>query len=202
LKKINLVKHTSGPLKDKYIIIRGNNKISLLASCVYEASLQTQFPLTKIEISNLFQLELTTIYKGDKLFKCFAKKINITKEIHVQQIAKNFLLRFCNEFEYSCEIYEQAVIINKNLSMIEQEIVNNTPGVRAISCLYLAMIILQIDKDKNIRILLNKQYANIFNKSILTKSFKNIKKMKSIITSDKLIKYWIQTCEKIRCKKS
>lgn len=201
LKKINLVKHESGPLKDKYIIKRGNNKLSLTAVCLYESSLHTTYPLTYEEVSKLFNLEINLLYKGDKIYKQLKKQIKLETDTKVIDITKNFLIRFYNQFEYEKHVFELATKVNENLNKIEQEIVTYIPGIRAICCLYISMLNLQIDKDKNIRKILQNQYSVFFNPSLLLKSFKNIKKMKKIIISDNLINIWNITCKQIRLEK-
>lgn len=201
IRKINLVKHKSGPLKNKYIIKRGNNKLSLIAICLFESSLLTSYPLTYEEISQMFNLDVVYLYRGDKIYKQLQKQIQKETNLDITKISLNFIRRFCNQFEYEQNVLELACRVNANLSEIEQEIITNIPAIRAICCIYIAMLDLNLDKDKNIRKQLQNQYIHIFNSSLLLKSFKNIKKMKNILISNYLIQIWKESCEEIRKQK-
>ncbi len=52
-----IVKHKSGPNIGKQIIIRGENRISIIAACLFKACEMKQHPRNIKEIADYFQLE-------------------------------------------------------------------------------------------------------------------------------------------------
>ena len=55
-------------VKGKQIIIRGENRINLIAACIYYGSKMQKDPRTKIEIANICNLNVTRLTIGCNKF--------------------------------------------------------------------------------------------------------------------------------------
>jgi hypothetical protein len=72
-KNISDCKHMSGKNKDKPTIIRGKNRISVIAACIHNACRKKDKTRSPKEIAELFGLKYTEITKGCKIFQRLAK---------------------------------------------------------------------------------------------------------------------------------
>ena len=176
-KNISDCKHLTGKNKDKSIIIRGKNRISLIAASVLFACRRKEKIRSPKEIAELFDIKYTEITKGCKIFLKLAKlknmeiKINFTKPEH-------FITRFCEELKIKKEYIEQAIKISNNVQKIEIAAVH-TPLSLATGSIYLMIYLNRLNISK-------KTIAEKFNVSQVTiaKAFKKLEPFINILIND------------------
>jgi transcription initiation factor TFIIIB Brf1 subunit/transcription initiation factor TFIIB len=115
-KAISECKHNEGKNKDKFIIIRGKNRISLIAACVFFACKRKGMTRSPKEIAEIFDINYTDITKGCKNFQKFIKKGNI--DINTgYSIPEDFVSRFCKELHIK-DKHKNKVPKNNNNNLI------------------------------------------------------------------------------------
>ena len=178
-KNISDCKHISGKNSGKAIIIRGKNRISVIAGCILYACRKKNKTRSPKEIAELFGLRYTEITKGCKIFQKLAKlkkidyKFNFTKPEH-------FITRFCEELKIKNEFIEQAIQISNNVQKLQIASVH-TPLSLATGSIYMMIHLNGLNIQKKI-------IADKFNVSQVTiaKAFKKIEPFVNILTNDKI----------------
>lgn len=178
-KNISDCKHISGKNEGKSIIIRGKNRMSVIAACVLFACRKKDKARSPKEIAELFDLKYTEITKGCKIFQKLAKlknmelKLNSTKPEH-------FILRFCDELKIKKEYTEQAIKISNNVQKLQIASVH-TPLSLATGSIYLMIHLNNLAIQKKI-------IADKFNVSQVTiaKAFKKLEPFMNLLTNDEL----------------
>ena len=95
-KNIAECKHVIGKNLGKSVIIRGKNRLSVIAACILFACRKKDKTRSPKEIAELFELKHTEITKGCKIFQKLAKITNI--ELKLNSInPEQFIIRFCEE---------------------------------------------------------------------------------------------------------
>lgn len=118
-KVISECRHTSGKNKGKYIIIRGANRRSLIAACVFFACKKKNMTRSPKEISKLFNLKYTEMTKGCKNFTKLMKLKQNQVEIDVgKSKPEHFITRFCNELKIKNELINEALKITNNINRL------------------------------------------------------------------------------------
>ncbi len=178
-KNISDCKHLTGKQKGKPIIIRGKNRISVIAGCILHACRKKNKTRSPKEIAELFGLKYTEITKGCKIFQKLAKlkqidlKINFTKPEH-------FITRFCEELKIKNDYTLQAIQISNNVQKLQIASVH-TPLSLATGSIYLMIYLNNLNIQK-------KTIAEKFNVSQVTiaKAFKKLEPFINILTNDKV----------------
>ena len=116
-KSISESKHVVGKNKGKYIIIRGANRRSLIAACVFYACKKKGMTRSPKEISDLFDLKYTEITRGCKNFIKMIKIRKLNMTIGTTQ-PEHFIIRFCNELKIKKEYVSEALTIAKNIKRL------------------------------------------------------------------------------------
>lgn len=116
-KTISESRHVTGKNKGKYVIIRGANRKSLIAACVFFACKKKGMTRSPKEISDLFELKHTEITKGCKNFMKMVKLKKIGVNIETTQ-PEHFIIRFCNELKIKKEFVDEAIRISKNIKRL------------------------------------------------------------------------------------
>jgi transcription initiation factor TFIIB len=117
-KNISECRHVGGKSKGKYIIIRGNNRKSLIAACVFFACKRKKHTRSPKEIALIFNLKYTEITKG---CKTFLKLMNIKKMAYEYNIssAEHFIPRFCKKLKIRDTVcIDQATQIVVNIQKL------------------------------------------------------------------------------------
>lgn len=153
-------------------ISRGNNRIGLIAACVYFACKNCKVPRSSKEIATIFEIKSVLVTKGIKTLQEILQLKDNNKRIDkVNTINQSdFIERFCYKLNISKKDVEE---INKiSMKTIENNIISeNTPPSIAAGCIYLYIIKnkLNISKKKisevcNIsEVTINKCYLKINN---------------------------------------
>lgn len=182
-KNISDCKHISGKNNGKPIIIRGKNRISVIAGCILYACRKKNKTRSPKEIAELFGLRYTEITKGCKIFQKLAKlkeidyKFTFTKPEH-------FITRFCEELKIKNDFIIQAIQISNNVQKLQIASVH-TPLSLATGSIYMMIHLNGLNIQK-------KSIADKFNVSQVTiaKAFKKIEPFVNILTNDRI-------CEKL-----
>lgn len=178
-KNISDCKHITGKNNGKPIIIRGKNRMSVIAGCILYACRKKNKTRSPKEIAELFGLRYTEITKGCKIFQKLAKlkkidyKFTFTKPEH-------FITRFCEELKIKHEYGEQAIQISNNVQKLQIASVH-TPLSLATGSIYLMIHLNGLNIQK-------KTIADKFNVSQVTiaKAFKKLEPFINILTNDKI----------------
>lgn len=176
-KNISDCKHISGKNKGKSIIIRGKNRMSVIAACVIFACRKKDKTRSPKEMGELFKLKYTEITKGLKIFQKLAKlknmelKTNSTKPEH-------FIIRFCDELKIKKEYTELAIKIANNVQKLQVASVH-TPLSLATGSIYLMIHLNKLPIQKKV-------IADKFNVSQVTiaKAFKKLEPFMNLLTND------------------
>ena len=180
-KAISECKHNEGKNKDKFIIIRGKNRISLIAACVFFACKRKGMTRSPKEIAEIFDINYTDITRGCKNFQKFIKKGNI--DINTgYSIPEDFVSRFCKELHIKDKYVEESVNIAKNIRKMNIASVHTPFSIATSSILLMA-------EFNNIENINKRKLANKFGVSEVTisKTFKKIEEYREILkTQDKV----------------
>jgi len=111
-------------------ISRGDNRNGLIASCMYMACKNSKVPRSAKEIAKIFNLKVTTITRGCKLYQDLMK-VNVESTT-----ADDFINRFCSHMNMSAEMRD---ICKKIVSIVEEKsyVSENTPPSIAAATIFL-----------------------------------------------------------------
>lgn len=178
-KNISESKYPTGQNKGKDVIIRGTNRKSLIAACIFYACKRGGKTRSPKEIARLFGLKYRDITKGCKTFIKLMKYRKLQYDVQISS-AEHFITRYCRELHIGNDYIAQTLQIAKNINKLN--IVSmHTPFSIAIGSIMLVIDINNIDISK-------KTIAKQFNISEVTvmKTFKQIEKYRNIIVNDHL----------------
>jgi len=184
-KNISESKYLEGKKEGRSLIIRGANRKSLIAACLFFACKKKGVTRSPRELAELFEIKYTDMTKGCK---------NLQKIINLQSIEINtgssqpehFVERFCKELRIKTIYAEKAIQISKNINKL------NIASVHTPFSIAMASIILMIENnndDTNLSDIINKRYlAKKFGVSEVTimKTLKTIEKYKDVVINNNL----------------
>jgi transcription initiation factor TFIIIB Brf1 subunit/transcription initiation factor TFIIB len=195
-KTISECKHTDGKNKDKFIIIRGKNRTSLIAACVFFACKRKGMTRSPKEIAEMFDINYTDITRGCKNFQKFIKKGNIDINTGFS-LPEDFVSRFGKELHIKDKYVEQAIQIAKNIRNM------NIASVHTPFSIATSSILLMADLN-NIENINKRKLANKFGVSevTITKTYKKIEEFKDTLKSQEKVDNFIKNklIEKINQK--
>lgn len=116
-KTISECKHLKGKNKGKYIIIRGTNRKSLIAACVFFACKKKGMTRSPKEISELFNIKYAEITKGCKNFSKLVKIRKLGLNLGMS-LPEHFIIRFCNELKLKKVYQDETLKISNNISRL------------------------------------------------------------------------------------
>jgi transcription initiation factor TFIIIB Brf1 subunit/transcription initiation factor TFIIB len=178
-KTISESKHLKGKNKGKYIIIRGANRRSLIAACVFFACKKKGMTRSPKEISDLFELKYTEITKGCKNFMKMLKLKKMGLNMGTTQ-PEHFIIRFCNELKIKKEYVDEAIKISKNIKKLNIASDHTPFSVATGSILLMATC-------NGLNSITKRRLANKFAVSevTITKAFNKLKKYVDVLRDDK-----------------
>jgi transcription initiation factor TFIIIB Brf1 subunit/transcription initiation factor TFIIB len=190
-------KHQTGKNKGKYIIIRGKNRIQIIAACVYFGAKLQNCTRSNKEIADIFNLEIKQVTKGCRKFLEYMQNNLILYDIKPSQ-GTDYIYRNGAKLGLEKEVLDLANVICKNTAILNIATNHQPESIAA------ASIILAVNKlkkkivKKNIlnefqisEVTINKtcnsilQYTNIITDNELTNKINNkmINKLDNIIQS-------------------
>lgn len=179
-KRINDSKYQSGVNIGKNIIIRGLNRKSLIAACVFHGAIKQNKPRSPKEIAEIFDIEEKQVTRGCRKLRDLMPKDTILCELKTCQ-SYDFLSR--KEFSKQLNISDKHVNLVRRMSLNIKKLgiaTDHQPPSVAAGCILLLSEILKLNLEK-------KLISEIFKISVVTimKTFKKIYKYKNVIISDK-----------------
>lgn len=181
-KKINDCKHKNGSNVGKQIIIRGENRVSIIAACVFKACEMNKNPRSVKEIAKYFELDEKKVTKGNKQFEKIMKNVEdnmIILDNLGSSTAEDYIRRHCPKLKINKENTEIAVRISNNCCRMKLASDHNPQSIAAGSILVMVNFCnLRIDK---------KDIAKLFGTSDVTISKiynKVIKYVEALIDDD------------------
>lgn len=178
-KNISDCKHLEGKNLGKSVIIRGKNRMGVIAACVLYACKKKDKTRSSKEIAKLFGLKHTEINKGCKIFLKLAKIANI--ELKLNSIDPiQFIVRFCEGMRIKKTYIDQAVQICHNAEILQIASVH-TPVSLATGSIYMMGVLNNFDIQK-------KTIADNFNVSQVTisKAYKKLEPFTNLLMNNDL----------------
>jgi len=116
-KTLSDCRHVKGKNKGKFIIIRGSNRISLIAACIFNACRNKGITRSPKEIAEMFEMKHVKMTNGCKMFTKLSniKKISMSKGI---SLAEHFIKRFCDDLKIREPFISQTIKIAKNIKRL------------------------------------------------------------------------------------
>lgn len=176
-KRINDLKNPKN--SEKHVIIRGINRLGIIAACVFNGAIMQNMPRSPKEISEIFGIPEKQVTKGCRKLKELLPSDNILCELKSSQ-TYDFISR--KEFSKQLNLNERhlrlAKTMSNNIKKLNIATDHQPPSIAAGSILLLSEI-LELNLSK-------KLISKIFGISQVTiiKIYKKIKNYKNIITND------------------
>lgn len=173
-------KHTNGKNAGKYVIIRGVNRISISAGCLFYACLKKGMTRTSKEIASLYGIKDADLHKGCKNLSKFLSQMKMRMKIGTSK-PEHFVKRYCNELKIKDIYSDEAVKISKNIDKLNLASFHTPYSLAAASILLMAEL-------NNIRSITKKKLSAKFSISEITISdtYKELVKCKYILINDEL----------------
>jgi hypothetical protein len=165
--------------KGKPIIIRGLNRKSLIAACVYNGAKNQGLPRTAKEIADIFLLTVKQVTKGNRKYDNLIdnyKYMNVNKS----NLAINYIDRFGIKLKIPAEILDHAKQISINISRLDIASGHQPPSIASAS-LMIALKVGELEIDKK---LISKLFG--ISDVTITKTYKKILEYEYIIISNKM----------------
>jgi transcription initiation factor TFIIB len=179
-KTVSECKHIIGKNKGKCIIIRGANRKSLIAACVFFACRRKGMTRSPKEIADIFEIKYTEMTKGCKNFMKLMKikKMGINTG---SSKPEDFITRFCKELKIKEPFLQQTLKIAKNIKKLNIASVHTPLSSATSSILLMAEL-------NNMHYITKKKLASQFKVSevTLTKTYKKLEQFKKALIDDDL----------------
>ena len=175
-KKINDSKHENG----KPVIVRGVNRHSLIAACIYYGAELQGLPRDQKEIAEICKLDVTNITKGCKKFREILEGDEILKMLIPSDAIKYFLI-YSKKIKLEQKYIDICYKLNKNIKKLNIASDHQPPSIAVGS------IMLVSDKyNLNLDI---KEISKIVKKSIVTikKTYLKLKNYINILFDDEKV---------------
>ncbi|AYV81633.1 MAG: transcription initiation factor IIB [Harvfovirus sp.] len=193
-KSISECKHVKGKNKGKSIIIRGKNRQSLIAACLFFACRRNGKTRSPKEIADLFEMKYTEITKGCKNFLRLMKLRKLGINVGTSQ-PEHFVTRFCNELKIKQQYIDQAVQISKNIRKLNIASVHTPFSTATGSILLMAEI-------NDLRSISKRKLSMTFKVSevTITKTYKKIEQYKRVLINNEMTDHLVGVIEATREK--
>ncbi len=140
-KNLSDCKHKNGANVGKQIIIRGDNRISIIAACIFKACEKNKNPRNTKEIAEFFGLDEKKVTKGNKQFDKIMKNAD-DRSLMVENLirdnddtAEDWIRRHCPKLKISKENTNIAVKIAQNCCKMKLASDHNPQSIAAGSIL-------------------------------------------------------------------
>ena len=150
-KRISDCKHKEGTNIGKQIIIRGVNRVSVIAACVFKACEINKNPRSTKEIAAYFKLNDKKVTRGNKQFEKIIENIEDTFMFdHLNpNTAEDYIRRHCQQLKIPKNYTDIAVKISNNCCKMKLASDHNPQSIAAGSILVMANYCdLGIDKKR------------------------------------------------------
>lgn len=137
-KRLSDCKHKTGINVGKQIIIRGENRLSIIAACVFKACEMNKNPRNVKEIAEFFGLNEKKVTKGNKHFEKIMKNADdnsIILDEYNSSTAEDYIRRHCPKLKINKENTDIAVKIAHNCCKMKLASDHNPQSIAAGSIL-------------------------------------------------------------------
>lgn len=167
---------------DRFVIIRGSNRHSLIANCVFFACKRKGTAMSLKEVADIFGISYKSMTGGHKKFIELAKHINKSELVQNTTKPANFIQRYCKKVKFNQEQIKKALMIIKNIEKLNIASVHTSISVAA------ATILMVLDESGNNYGITKKSLGEEFGISevTITKAYKKILQYKPILLDDDL----------------
>jgi transcription initiation factor TFIIIB Brf1 subunit/transcription initiation factor TFIIB len=185
-KTVSECKHIMGKNKGKCIIIRGANRKSLIAACVFFACRRKGMTRSPKEIADIFEIKYTEMTKGCKNFMKLMKikKMGINTG---SSKPEDFITRFCKELKIKEPYLQQTLKIAKNIKKLNIASVH-TPLSSATSSILLMAELNGMTHITKKKLALQFKVSEV----TLTKTYKKLEQYKKALINDDLTDKLVQ----------
>ena len=175
-KKINDSTHTSGKNKGKQRIVRGINRVSLIAACIFHGAEMQGTPRSQKEIAEVCNLNVTDVTKGCRKFREILQNDEILSYLEPANHLK-YIIRYGEKLNIDKKYIDKCIEISNNIIKLDIASDHQPPSIAA-GCIMLISDIYKL----NINI---KYISSEFKISEVTikKTFKKLDYFKELITS-------------------
>lgn len=179
-KTISECKHLKGKNKGKCIIIRGANRKSLIAACVFFACRRKGMTRSPKEIADIFEIKYTEMTRGCKNFMRLMKLKKIGLNMRTSR-PEDFITRFCKELKIKEPYLQQTLKIARNIRKLNIASVHTPPSSATSSILLMAEL-------NNMTHITKRKLANQFKVSevTITKTYRKLEQFKKALIDDEL----------------
>jgi transcription initiation factor TFIIIB Brf1 subunit/transcription initiation factor TFIIB len=161
---------------DRFVIIRGSNRHSLIANCVFFACKRKGTAMSLKEVADIFGITHKSMTSGHKKFIELAKHINRSELVQNTTKPENFIRRYCKKVKFNDEQVNMAIKIIRNIEKLNIASVHTSISIAA------ATIIIVDDT------VCKKSLSEEFGISEVTivKAYRRILQYKEILLNDEL----------------
>jgi len=179
-KKINDSKHKYGKNKGKQIIIRGINRNSLIAACIYHGCEMQGIPRSQKEIAEICNLDVTNVTKGCRKFREILEGDDILTILEPSDVLQ-YVERYSKKLNLDTKYIEICKSLSINIKKLDIASDHQPPSIAAGSIMLISEVY-----NLNINI---KEISIKFKISEVTikKTYKKIREYKDILFDDKLV---------------
>jgi transcription initiation factor TFIIB len=124
---------------NKSIIIRGNNRQSIKAACVYYGAKLQKFPRSAKEVAEIFEITLPLLTKGCRRFLDILRKNPININIENNQM-DDYLDRYCVKLKLNKNHIDDAKKICKNIMKLNLATNHQPVSIAAVSMIIMIQI--------------------------------------------------------------
>jgi hypothetical protein len=179
-KLISECRHQSGKNKGKNMIMRGNNRKSIIAACLYNSCKKNKMSKTPKQIAKMFNISIISMNTGCRKFDdmidsnnlkyIYDSSISHKPYYYIRQVCEND--KFCVEEKY----IEKAIEISKNIEKLDLITTHTPHSIAVVSVLLMAEI-------SNLSGLSKKKIALLFDitEVTLNRIYKKIEDYKNIV---------------------
>lgn len=187
-KKINDSKHKYGKNKGKQIIIRGINRNSLIAACIYHGAEMHGIPRSQKEIAEICNLDVTNVTKGCRKFREILEDDDILQLLEPSDSIK-YIERYSKKLDLEEKYIELCKTLSNNIKKLDIASDHQPPSIAAGSIILVSEV-----NDLNISI---KDISSQFFISEVTikKTFKKINEFKNILFDNDLVEQKLKELE-------
>jgi len=188
-KNIKDAKHPSGKNKGKMVIIRGDNKDSLIAACVLFACKKNHETRSPKEIAKLFDIKYKSMTRGCKKFYKLLSMTPLDYSIEISDPV-HFITRFCRSLHIHKNYVEKCIEITNNIQKLKIASTHTPFSIANSSVLLVSDFYKELNIDRKV-------VASTFGVSEVTiiKTYKKLNKYKKIITDTDLTNKIVQKAE-------
>lgn len=168
-----------GTKKNRTVITRGLNRISINAGCVFFACSRNGVTRTSKEIANLYGINDTEMNRGCKNLLKLLKNKNVSMKMGTSK-PENFIKRYCDDLKIKNIYTDEAIKIASNIEKLNIASGHTPYSSAAASILLMAEIY-------NLKSITKKKLAKEFNISdvTITKTYSEIQNYRDVLLNNK-----------------